>query len=197
MIDTSSAAFQSLFLNWDYLDPDESVRFPVGHWPKLRRLSLGTSRILQESSEFSRFLAAHPSLEFIECFSFPRVPNGNLPSLRHLRVHEGDRFHNFIPPLSDQDDPKPYESLGLVYLTHRSNLCVFDIIDKTRLRRLELSFFESLDALVNLATLLPALTSLRIPPDERRRFWYPRPSIVPVGTNTQRQTLLLNNFFIG
>lgn len=128
------ATLQSLLLAYNDL-PDNLVLLPEGHWPRLRRLSLSVH--LQEQA-FSRFLDAHPSLEFLEWDYFlPQLANGTLHSLRHLLVPS----ETVLSILSQLERPQILETLSRVDLRH-SHWSIFDMIDNTRLHRLELSFFN-------------------------------------------------------
>jgi hypothetical protein len=150
------------------LNHRECIMSPIFNrcrWPKLRALSLliySDGRL--HSKAFTTFLDAHHAIEDLEWEYLPpeNLSPGSLPRLRNLRGR--DDTSAIVKILTDKprDSPRQIESLGLIPLNAQF-LQILQSIDATKLRKLELRFFESLVFIRKIADMFTFLTWLQVP----------------------------------
>ncbi|KAL4267534.1 F-box domain-containing protein [Pleurotus pulmonarius] len=145
--------------------------------PCLRRLIFRTCIRDQEPlslspcPSLSRFLETHPSLESVEWLdSFPALLDDHtLPSLRHIYGRDSrNGVENILNTSLHQR--RPIESLGQLRLSPML-FAALSNIQPHSLRKVDISHFPTIEDIVRLADMFPAITWLRVPAiDYRNEF---------------------------
>jgi len=162
---SNSPNLEELSIKLNHRECIVSEIFDRCRWPKLKSLSLliySDGRL--HSQAFSTFLEAHPTIEDLEWEYLPpdKLSPQSLPRLQNLRGR--DDTSAIVKILVDEpnNSPRQIESLGFIPLDVQF-LHTLESIDASKLRKLELRFFDSLVFIRKIAGMFTFLTWLQVP----------------------------------
>jgi len=133
-------------------------------FPHLRDLFLEVySDLGLNSGTFTCLLERTPTIETLGWYylELRSLQTGSLPNLKQLCVGEGSEpVYDILADTSLA--PRRLESLGQLPLNERF-MSVLENVDRSTLRKLEVTYFASLDVILDAVRMFPQLTWLRIP----------------------------------
>ncbi|THH20337.1 hypothetical protein EW146_g1029 [Bondarzewia mesenterica] len=137
--------------------------------PSLRFLTLEIYADPEANAKpFTDLLERTPTLESLKFYYLSLLPlkPDSLPSLKRVCVDEGED----VPLSSILTGHRAIEAIGRIPLTDRY-LDILRNVDGTALRKLELTWFDSVDALLEVAAMFPKLTWFRVPSADYMYAW--------------------------